>query len=552
MASGKTWNRRAAVIGGAGLAAAGGYWALRRPSKPSHSLIPDGKTFRRGNAAEPQTLDPSLSAGVQEEEIIGDLMVGLVMPDPDAKPIPALATRWTTSPDGLIWTFYLREAQWSDGAPITADDFVFGWRRILDPATASTYSYFLYPLKNAEAVNGGKLPGTALGARAVDPHTLEVTLEHPAPYFIEMLMHQTMCPLPRHVVERKNKAWALPGSYVGSGPFVLKEWTPNGHILVEKNPRFYDAANVTLERVFYYPTDDYGAALQRMRAGELDIQVKLPAQQIDWIRANMPDTISDVPMLITEIIAVNHTRKPFNDIRVRHAMNLALNREAITRRIVRVGDVPAYALVPPTTANYPGGNAFDFKSLPQARRTEAARTLMRAAGFDEKNRAKSTYMIRATTPGAGRAVAAAIQQMLAQIYLDVAIVPNDMQVFYPTIQVHDFDIAQAGWQADFNDAATFLDLYRTGSGNNWGLYSNPAFDRMMDAAQSDIDLVSRGRKLAAAEAIALRDHAAMPLWFWVSPDIVWPYVKGWKANPMDYHRSRWISIDQAARLKQFT
>jgi oligopeptide transport system substrate-binding protein len=177
---------------------------------------------------------------------------------------------------------------------------------------------------------------------------------------------------------------------------------------------------------------------------------------------------------------------------------------------------------------------------------------MRAAGFDEKNRAKSTYMIRATTPGAGRAVAAAIQQMLAQIYLDVAIVPNDMQVFYPTIQVHDFDIAQAGWQADFNDAATFLDLYRTGSGNNWGLYSNPAFDRMMDAAQSDIDLVSRGRKLAAAEAIALRDHAAMPLWFWVSPDIVWPYVKGWKANPMDYHRSRWISIDQAARLKQFT
>lgn len=550
MVSGKAWNRRGAVIGGAALAASVA-WALREPSGVSHSTIPDGKTFRRGNAAEPETLDPSLSSGVQEEEIMGDLMVGLVTPDVEAKPIPGLATHWAATPDGLTWTFYLREALWSDGKPITADDFVFSWRRTLDPPTASTYAYFLYLLKNAEAINGGKMAGTALGARAIDAHTLEVKLEHPAPYFLEMLNHAIMYPLPRHVVEKKGRGWAQPGNYVGSGPYVLKEWIPNGHILLEKNPRFYDAANVVLERVYYYPTDDYAAALQRMRAGELDIQMKLPAQRIDWIRANMPDSISDVPMLITEMIAVNHTRKPFDDIRVRHAMNLALNREAITSRIVRVGNPPAYSLVPPTTANYPRGNAFDFKSLPQNERTEQARALMRAAGFGENNRVKATYMIRATTPGTGRAVAAAIQQMLAQAYLDVTIVPNDMQVFYPAIQVHDFDIAQAGWQADFNDASTFLDLYRTGGGNNWGLYSNPAFDRMMDDAQADADLVSRGRKLAAAEAIALRDHAAMPLWFWVNPDIVWPYVKGWKGNPLDYHRSRWVTIDQAARLKQF-
>jgi oligopeptide transport system substrate-binding protein len=551
MASSKVWNRRTAALGGAALAA-GGYWALRQPSGTHHFAIPDGKTFRRGNAAEPETLDPSLSSGVQEEEIIGDLMEGLVAPDIEARPIPGLATHWTTSPDGLTWTFMLREALWSDGEPITADDFVFSWRRTLDPATASTYAYFLYPLKNGEAVNGGKMPGTALGARAIDARTLEVTLEHPAPYFLEMLTHEVMSPLPRHVVEKNGRGWAQPGSYVGSGAYVLKEWVPNGHILLEKNPRFYDAANVVLEKVYYYPTDDYAAALQRMRAGELDTQAKLPAERIDWIRANMPGSTSEMPMLLTEIIAVNHTRKPFDDVRVRHAMNLALNREALTSRIRRVGEPPAYSIVPPTTADYPGGNSFDFKSLPQNQRTEQARALMRAAGFGEDNRAKATYMIRATTPGSGRAVAAAVQQMLAQIYLDVAIVPNDMQVFYPAIQVHDFDIAQAGWQADFNDAATFLELYRTGGGNNWGLYSNPAFDRMMDAAQADTDLVSRGRKLAAAEAIVLKDHAAMPLWFWVNPDIVWPYVKGWKANPQDYHRSRWVTIDQAARLKQFT
>jgi oligopeptide transport system substrate-binding protein len=551
MASGKTWNRRLALAGGAALAAGGGYLALRRPAERVHHKITDPHTFLRGNMAEPETLDPSLASGVQEEEIMGDLLIGLIAQDSAARSIPGMATHWQASADGLTWTFYLREALWSDGAAVTSDDFVFAWRRILDPATASTYSYFLYVLKNAAPINAGKMPGTALGARALDGHTLEIHLEHPAPYLIEMLTHQTMLPLPRHVVEAKGKAWAQPGSYVGNGPFVLKNWIPNDHVLVEKNPRFFDAANVALERVYFFPTDDYGAAMQRFRAGELDVQTKFPAQQIDWIRANIPQTIDPVPLLITEIITINHKRKPFDDVRVREAINLALNREALTQRIVRVGDVPAYAFVPPTTANYPGGAALEFRTLTYPQRMEKARALMRAAGFSETVRAKSTYMIRATTPGYQRAVAAAIQQMLAQIYLDIAITPNDMRVFYPAIQVHDFDMAQAGWSADFNDASTFLDLFRTGGGNNWGEYSNPDFDAALDSAQHDVDLKSRGHRLAAAEAIALNDHAAMPLWFWINPNMVWPYVKGWKGNPLDYHRSRWISIDQAAREKQF-
>jgi oligopeptide transport system substrate-binding protein len=161
-------------------------------------------------------------------------------------------------------------------------------------------------------------------------------------------------------------------------------------------------------------------------------------------------------------------------------------------------------------------------------------------------------MIRATTPGYQRAVAAAIQQMLAQVYIDIAIVPNDMQVFYPAIQEHDFDMAQAGWVADFNDATSFLDLFRSGGGNNWGQYSSTAFDAMLDAAQRDTDLASRGRKLAQAEAILLKDHACTPLWFWVAPSMWWPYVKGFESSILDFHRSRWVSIDQAARIKQFT
>jgi oligopeptide transport system substrate-binding protein len=552
MASGKAWNRRLALAGGAALAATGGYFEFRQPSATIHHKISDGRTLRRGNGAEPQTLDPSLALGVQDDYILGDLMVGLTTEDILGHPIPGMAERWTVSADGLTWTFLLREALWSDGVPVTSQDFVFAWRRLLDPKLAAPYAYFLYPVKNAVAVNGGKLPPEALAARAMDARRFEVKLEHPAPYMLEMLMHYSTFPLPRHVVTAKGRQWSRAGNHVGNGAFTLTRWIPNDHVLIEKNPRFYDAANVALKRVFFYPTDDYGAALQRMRAGELDTQDKLPVQRIDWIRKNMPGTTHAEPQLIVEYIEVNHKRAPFGDRRVREAINLALHRETIAQRIRRVGDVPAYALVPPGIANYAHGVALNFQSMPYAARVERARALMRAAGYSDQKRMATTFMIRNTAPGPHRAVAAAIQQMLAQVYIDITLLPTDFQVFLAQTRAHDFDMAEKGWVADFNDAATFLELLQTGNGNNDGEYSNAKFDAMLAAAQRDNDLESRGQKLAAAETIAMNDHALMPLYFWVSPNLVWTYVKGWVPNPMDKHRSRWVSIDQAARLKQFT
>ena len=552
MASGKAWNRRLALAGGAALAATGGYFWLRQPSQSVHHKITDAGTFRRGNVAEPETLDPTQSSGTQENEIIGDLMVGLMTHDVACKAVPGMATHWETLQDGLTWTFHLREALWSDGMPVTAEDFVFSWRRLVDPASASSYAYFLHLVKNGAAISAGKMPVTAMGVTAVDGRTLRMQLEHPAPYLLQLLTHTTTYPLPRHVVTAKGKDWARPGNYVSNGAFVLKEWIPNDHVLVEKNPRFYDAANVALDRVYFYPTSDYAAALRRFRVGELDYQDRLPVQKIDWIRKNIPQTIHPVPTLITEIIGVNHKRKPFDDVRVREAINLALNREVITDRVLRNGEVPAYNLVPPGIANYQGGLVYDFKSLTYGQRIDRSQSLMRAAGYDENNRLRTTYMIRSTAPGAGRAVAAAVQQMLAQVFVDITITPNDMQVFYPAIQEHDFDICQAGWAADFSDASNFLDLARTGSGNNWGEYSNPAFDAALDGAQYEPNNVLRAEKLAQAERIFMKDHVAMPIWFWVSLNLTWPYVKGLEANSLDYHRSRWVNIDQVARAKQFS
>lgn len=544
------WTRRFA-IGGAASLTLGGAWLGLRGQAGAPRTPPQPGLLRRGNGAEPGTLDPSLSEAETEENILADLMTGLMTDSAAAKPIPGMATQWTISGDGLTWTFTLRPAQWSDGTAVTAEDFVFAWRRLLDPKMAAPYAYFLYLIKNATQVNAGKLPLTALGVRAIDARTLEIVLEHPAPYLLEMLTHMTTYPLPRHVIAAKGNDWTKPGNFVGNGAFLLTEWMPHDHITVAKNPRFYDAANVSVEKVIFYPTDDYGAALQRFRAGDLDTQSRVPAEQIDWVHAHMPETIAPVPILAVEYIVVNHGRKPFDDIRVRTALNLAINREAITGKIRRLGETPAYHVVPPGIANYPGGGEFFFQDMPYAPRIARARDLMRQAGFGPDRRLKTSYMIRATTAGSYRAVAAALQQMFALVYIDITILPNDFAVFIAATDQHDFDIAQPGWSADFDDAETFLDLFRSGSGNNWGRYSNPAYDALLDASQTDRDTQSRGRHLAAAEGILLKDQAVMPLFFWVNPGMARPYVKNWIANPMDYHRSRWVRIDEAARRKLF-
>ncbi|HEY5666703.1 MAG TPA: peptide ABC transporter substrate-binding protein, partial [Gammaproteobacteria bacterium] len=210
--------------------------------------------FHRGNGSEPDTLDPHLAQGNWESHIIGDLILGLTTDGPNGEAIPGAAERWDVSADGLTWTFHLREHVWSDGEPVTAHDFVYAYRRILNPATASDYAWYLYQVENAAAVNAGDLPGTELGVEAADDRTFVVHLENPAPYLAEYMTHQTTFPVPTHVVEAVGAAWTRPGNYVSNGPYVLTEWVPNDHITAVRNPRFYDADNVAIDRVIYYPT----------------------------------------------------------------------------------------------------------------------------------------------------------------------------------------------------------------------------------------------------------------------------------------------------------
>lgn len=511
---------------------------------------PGEMVYHRGNGAEPDTLDPHLAQGAWESHIIGDLILGLTTEGPNGEAIPGAAESWDTSEDGLTWTFRLREHVWSDGVPVTAQDFVYAFRRVLNPATASDYAWYLYQVRNAEAVNSGELPGTELGVEAPDRETFVVHLENPAPYLAEYMTHQTTFPVPRHVIDELGDAWSRPGNYVSNGAYVLTEWVPNDHITAVKNPLFYDAENVAIDRVIYYPTTDYVAALQRFRAGELDIQSVLPSVQIDWIRQNIPEAIDLEPILTVEYFSPNFGREELKDVRVREALSLAMDRETIVNQIRRMGNPPAYSIVPPTIANYPGDAQLAYAHLPQPERVARAKELMEAAGYGPDHRLSIRLAVRSASADARRRPAA-IQQMWREIYVDAEIEQSDAAVFYNLLQEQDFDIGIAGWVADFNDASNFLDLLRTGNGNNYGRYSNPEFDALLDQAAAEQDLEARGAILAQAEAIALRDHALLPEFFGVNRALVQTYLDGWVTNVNDHVRTRWLSIDEAARAQRF-
>jgi oligopeptide transport system substrate-binding protein len=497
--------------------------------------------LNRGNGAEIKSLDPHFIDGLNESNVEGDLLIGLLTMDARAAPIPGAAASWTIAPGGKSWAFHLRPHVWSDGRPVTAQDFVFAWQRLLDPATGASYAYNLWVVKNAHAISEGKLPPRALGVHAPDDKTLVVDLEHPAAYLPELLTHDTAYPLPRHVLLAKGNAWSKPGNFIGNGPYVLRDWIVNDHLTLTKNPLFYDAAHVRIDTVTYYPTPDSGAALRQLRAGELDTQTPIPLTQIDWLRRDMPQILHTRPFLGLSYISINRHRPPLNDVRVRRALNLALDREIITAKVLRLGEPAAYSMVPPGTANYPGGAALDFRSLPPIARVAKAQWLMRRLGYGPDNHLRLAF--ETFDEPNNKRVAAVVQSMMRQIWVDLDVIVMDAATHSRNMRAGDFDLAAASWFADFNDASNFLDLLRSDSGNNYGKYASPAFDRMLDDAQQEPDARRRGVLLMAAERMALKDYPWIPLRFRTTQDLVQPYVKGWLDNARDLNRSRWLWIE---------
>ncbi len=511
-------------------------------------------TLNRGNGSEPNTLDPHQANGTWENNIIGDMILGLFTEDAYGNPTFGAAVDHQISEDGLTHTFKLREgAVWSDGEPVTAHDFVFAWKRILDPNTAAPYASLIYVFKNGRAINEGEMPVDSLGARAIDDLTLELQVEKPVPFIRTLMTHYTTWPVPKHLIEEVGDAWVKPGTMVSNGAYVLQEWRPNSRLVLVKNDKFWDADNVAIDKVVYTPNGDVSAALRAFRAGELDVNSCsqcYPIQQIGFINKNMPGVVRNELVLATTYIAFNTTKPPYDDVRIRRALSLALDRETMVTKVLRSGEVPAYAFVPPTIQNYVSADELPHMaeaSMTQEERNALAMQLLAEAGYDADNPLKIEVKYRLA--GDRKQIMVAMQNMWRQIGVEAELIGAEPKVAYADYRSRNFEVADAGWVADYNDPDNFLFLMKGDTGPlNYSDYKNEEFDRLLNEANSMLDLEARAKVMAKAEQIMLNDMAVAPIYFSVNRNLVGLHVQNWNDNSQGIQRTRWLSIDESKRV----
>jgi len=498
--------------------------------------------LRIANLGEPATLDPHHVSGVWENRIIGDLFLGLTTEGPDGRPVAGAAEEWTISEDATVYTFHIRDHLWSDGTPVTAGDFEYAFQRILLPETAAEYASLLYPIKNAEALNTGRMTDmNQLGVKALDEQTLEITLSASTPYFLAQLTHYTAFPVPRHRVEQYGDDWTKPANIASNGAYVLGEWLPSTHTVLLKNPKFYAADTVAIDRVVFYPGEDRAAVQKRFRAGEIDIAMDFASDQIEWLQKNLPDQTRIAPYLGVYYYPVNTSKPPFDDVRVRQALSMAINREAITDKVLKTGEFPAYSLVPPGTNNYGVPAYVSWRDTPYQTRLAQARELLAEAGFGPDN--PLSFTLSYNTSENHKRIAIAAASMWKQLGVQVALYNTEVKVHYDKLKQGDFDVARAGWIADYNDPQNFLYLLQSSSGPlNYGRYANPDYDGLMTEAASTADLTRRAELLAEAEALAMADQPVIPIYYYVSKNLVSNSVQGWQDTINDIHRSRYLSL----------
>ncbi|GHC33542.1 peptide ABC transporter substrate-binding protein [Aidingimonas halophila] len=499
-------------------------------------------TLRIAIMGEPASLDPHKISGTWENDVVGDLFEGLVTEAADGERIPGVAESWEISDDGTEYTFELRDdARWSDGEVVTAEDFVYAFQRILNPATAADYAYLLYPVKNAETVYEGDADPETLGIEAVDDHTLKITLERSTPYFLDQLSHYTAYPVPKHVVEEHGDDWSRADHMVSNGPFKLERWRSQTRIEVSRNDQFHDADEVALDEVVYFPIEERTTALNRFRADEIDVARDFPTQQYDWLQENLPDATTTAPFLGIYYYTLN-TRDghPTADPRVREALSLAVRREVITNQILGTGEEPAYSFVPPGVNRYDAPQS-SMADMSQEERMARAKELLAEAGYGPDDPLELN--LRYNTSEDHRKVAIAIGAMWEPLGVEVELNNSEVAVHYEDMRQGDFDVGRAGWIGDYNDAQNFLSLLETGVANNYGAYSNEKFDALMDQASETQDLDERADIMAEAEKLALDETATLPIYYYVSRNLVNPDLQGWENNIEDIHRSRWVSFD---------
>jgi oligopeptide transport system substrate-binding protein len=503
--------------------------------------------LHRGNAGEPQTLDQAHTSINIEEYILKDLYEGLTVYDASGKVSPGAAESWTVSDDGTVYTFKLRaDGKWSDGSLVTAEDFVFSIRRVEDPKTAAGYANILFPIKNAEKVNKGELPVDQLGMKAVDEKTLEITLERPTPFFLELLAHQTALPVSKASVEKNGADFVKPGIMVSNGGYRLTAHVPNDSLTVEKNTNHWDAANIKIDKVIFYPIDDQAASVRRFEAKEMDLAYNFSADQLDRLRTSYGEQVHVSPTLATYYYAFDTRQEPYSDVRVRRALSMAVDRDFLAKEIYSGSQLPSYSMVPPGMASYGDPSKADFADKSQLDREDEALALMKEAGYGEGGKPLDIEIRYNTNPNHER-VATAVADMWKNTFgAKVSLVNLDVSSHYAYLQEGGkFNVARAGWVADYADAENFLALSLSSNKTfNYGHFENADFDALMKKSYEETDPAARSKTLHEAEALLMKEQPIAPFLTQADLWLVSDKVKGWQDNAVNAHLSRFLSVSE--------
>ncbi len=501
-------------------------------------------TLRIGNSSEPQSLDPAKSENVQDANIERDLFEGLTSLDKEGRVVAAAAASWTISPDGLVYTFKLRPGlKWSNGEKLTAEDFAWTWRRAIDPATGSNYAFLYSPIKNADAITDHRIADpAALGVKALDAETLEVTLESPTGYFLAQLAHPIFGPLYRPVVEKFGPQFTRAGNLVSNGAYMLKEWTPQSRIVLVRNPNYWGATAVKLGEVTYLPIENQNEEFKRYRADELDITADVPGDQVEFIRQTLGAELHLAPYLGSYYLGLNLSRPPFRDNpKLREAVNLVIDREAIVNKILRTGELPAYSWVPPGLPGYEP-QYLPWKEMAMADRVARAKQLYQEAGYGPANPLR--IELRYNTSENHKKIMIAVAAMLRQtLGIETTLVNEEFKVFLQNRNEKKLtQMFRGGWIADYADPNSFAQILLSDSGLNDTGYASPAYDKLVKTAAQTVDPVQRMHLLEEAERLVLVDLPVIPLYDYVKKQMVKPYIVGFNPNILGYYYSKDISI----------
>ncbi|MGX4845709.1 ABC transporter substrate-binding protein [Enterobacter cloacae] len=505
---------------------------------PAGTQLADKQELVRNNGSEPASLDPHKVESDVEFNIISDLFDGLVSVSPAGEIQPRLAEKWENK-DNTVWTFHLRPGiTWSDGTAITAEDIVWSWQRLVDPKTASPYASYpgsMLIVYGNEIAEGKKAPDT-LGVKAINDTTLEVTLSQPNAAFLAMLAHPSLVPIDKVLVGRFGDKWTKPEHIVSSGAYKLSSWVVNERIVAERNPRYWDNAHTVINKVTYLPITSEAADVNRYKAGEIDIVYTVPVNQFAQLKKTLGSQLDVSPQLATYYYEFNTARPPFNDARVRKALNMALDKDIIADKVMGQGQRPAWLISQPDIGGVKLQNP-DYASWPRDKRIAEAKKLLEEAGYNASH-PLSFNLLYNTSETHQRIAIAASSMWKKNLGVEAKLQNQEWKTMLDTMHTHNFDAVRYAWIADYDDASTFLNNFRTGDSQNTTQYSNPEYDQALVNAAKSKTAQERGKFYQQAEDLLGRDVPAIPVYHYVRTHLVKPWVGGFTPDKLGYYYTK--------------